>query len=81
MDDSSLQNVQRKMLRLLQDGKPHTVKELHDCLYDRLGLQRNIHTHLGHIRKLLRLHGQDVVHTVRDGVRYYYITRSISVNE
>lgn len=53
--------TQRAILQVLSDGLPHRREELHACLPDELGPQRNIRAHITAIRKILRPRGEDVV--------------------
>ena len=53
--------TQRRMLRVLADGLPHSRAELHACLWDERGPLSNIKTHLFKIRKVLSLRGEDIV--------------------
>ena len=53
--------VQRAMLDVLSDGRPHTAAELHACLYDNSGPLSNVRIHISGIRKQLRPRGEDVV--------------------
>jgi hypothetical protein len=68
------------MLAVLSDGMAHSREELHACLMDELGVERNIHYHLSTMRPKLRRSGMDIVTESRgshtsDGVvsrRTYY---------
>lgn len=53
--------TQQRIVDLLSDGKPHTRKELHGCLWDELASRSMIKYHLCHIRKVLRPRGEDIL--------------------
>lgn len=63
--------VQRKMLAVLSDGRPHKKTELHRCLYDELGESDNVFFHLSRMRKHLRPAGQDIICELYRGALYY----------
>jgi hypothetical protein len=52
--------VERKMLAVLGDGRPHARPELHACLYDDLGTAANIRWHVMNLRRKLALFGETV---------------------
>lgn len=53
--------TQRKMLKMLGDGMPHTIEELFTCLFDEMGKKRTVSVHLVALRKLLRPKGMDIL--------------------
>ncbi len=53
--------TQQRMYAVLEDGYPHTPKELHACLDDELGPLTNIQPHLTLLRRKLAPLGQDVI--------------------
>lgn len=53
--------TQKRMLAVLRDGLPHTREELHACLPDDLSELRAIQAHISHIRKHLRVVGEEIV--------------------
>lgn len=55
--------VQRKIMDLLSDGRPHTVAELCDCLWDDQAAYSTVRVHIMNIRKILRPKGHDLVVT------------------
>jgi len=61
--------IRSEMLKILSDGLPHTSKELHGCCGP--SCRAVVRVHMVHIRKKLRLKGEDVVCVFRQG-RYYY---------
>ena len=66
--------TQNRMLDVLADGMAHTRQELHACLSDELSAETSIQPHITHLRKRLRLKGQDILCEVagRD-VRYRHV--------
>jgi hypothetical protein len=76
MPRRDLTPTQRKLLRLLADGQPHTARELHACLPDDLGLVTNVRPHLSRIRKRLRVKGETIRCEMVDGtVAYRHVRR------
>ena len=61
----------KRILALLGDGKPHTLKELHGCLWDEMSEEATVRFHLTGLRKKLRLSGEDVVCQMIEGTGYY----------
>jgi hypothetical protein len=61
MATSAYTPTQRRMLRLLADGRPHPRAELKACLVDELGDWNNVQFHISRIRKRLRPKGQDIL--------------------
>lgn len=59
--DRILPPVQRKMLALLADGKPHSREELQACLADDLGSVRNVAPHVSMMRRVLRPNGEEIL--------------------
>ncbi|MFA5056515.1 MAG: hypothetical protein WC485_00240 [Opitutaceae bacterium] len=53
--------TQRAILKILSDGRPHLLCELHACLPDELSGESAVRWHLTGIRKVLRLIGEDVI--------------------
>lgn len=70
-----LSKIQRQMLEILSDGKPHNRKELFACLYEQDAPIYNIITHISKIRKYLRRQGQDVINTIHRRRRCYIQVR------
>lgn len=50
-----------RMLELLKDGKPHSVKELRSCLYDPLSDALAVRSHIYTLRKELEAGGSIIV--------------------
>lgn len=62
IDSLVLTPVEKRMMRLLNDGMVHTKEELRTCLVDDLATNvANISNHIGNIRKKIRRHGHDIV--------------------
>jgi hypothetical protein len=53
--------IQQRMIAVLSDGRPHTRKELHACLWDEKAKLSSICFHLSLIRSKLRTQGQDIL--------------------
>jgi DNA-binding CsgD family transcriptional regulator len=65
--------TEKRMLRVLSDGLPHSRDELQLCLWDNLGAVSNIRCHLTSIRRKLRPRGEDVlcvIHRSRPAYRH-----------
>jgi len=78
MNLSEFTPVQRRMLEVLADGRPHTPLELHACLVDELGPVSNIKFHLTTIRKKLRPRGEDIICEIHNRKMHYRHVRLIS---
>jgi DNA-binding CsgD family transcriptional regulator len=70
-DGPRLRPVERKMLDVLSDGKPHTPQELQACLWDEQGPLSTVRVHLTCLRKKLRPRGQDVAVQILGGRTTY----------
>lgn len=67
--------IQRKMLRILSDGEPHSREELHKCLQDELASLRAIQHHLDIVKRAVAAKGwllRSVVLGGDHGNRPYY---------
>lgn len=53
--------IQRRILRLLADGLPHSYGELRECLVDKTKEVSNIRAHLTALRKILRTRNEDII--------------------
>lgn len=53
--------TQRRILAMLNDGLPHSRREIHGCLVDELGALANIRVHICHLRKMLRPMGHEII--------------------
>ena len=53
--------TEKKMLKLLADGLPHTRRELHAILYDDQGALSNIQVHLSRIRRKIKHTGKGII--------------------
>jgi DNA-binding CsgD family transcriptional regulator len=60
-DAPKLTVTQAKIMTVLADGLPHTMRELHGCLWDEEGSPKNVKMHLSRIRKVLRPGGRDIL--------------------
>ncbi len=56
-----------RMLKVLSDCQPHTVTELHTCLWDELSKAGTVRYHLSTMKSLLRSPGWDVVNVFNLG--------------
>jgi len=70
--------TEQRMLVVLADGLAHTRKELHACLPDELGSQRNVRAHLVRMRKKLRPNGEDIVCELKDRSPHYRHVRLLA---
>jgi hypothetical protein len=57
----TLTPIQRKMLVVFSDGMPHTKTDLAKCLNDDLACETAVNYHLGCMRKVLRMLGEDII--------------------
>lgn len=64
--------VERRMLAVFEDYKPHTREELRKCLNDDLGANCNIRPHILTLRRKLKPKGETIACDVLDGRRIYY---------
>ena len=55
--------TQRRILEVLQDGRPHEPEELYPCLGEQSGtnMRKRLSNHIGNMKPVLRLHGMDIV--------------------
>lgn len=53
--------TEKKILKVLEDGYPHTRKEIHACLWDEMGALSNIRVRICYLRKKLRPQGFDIL--------------------
>lgn len=67
--------IQKRLMKVLKDGKLHTMDELFKCLEDDWGTRSNVRTHLTILRRKLRTLGKDVITELIRGCHYYrYVT-------
>lgn len=57
--------IERKLLDMLSDGRPHHRAELHALAWDRQDRLQNMQIHISNLRKKLRPKGRDIVCEVR----------------
>jgi DNA-binding response OmpR family regulator len=50
--------TEQKILNTLADGRPHSIDELMQCLWDELSARSAIFKHIHSIRRKLEPHGQ-----------------------
>ena len=75
-DDNGFTPTQRRMMKVLGDGLPHTRHELRDCFNDDRAADNNTRVHLTALRKKLRPQGKDIlVEYVRSSLHYRLIQR------
>lgn len=75
--DIEFSPVERRMMQVLSDGKPHLDKELHGCLNDDMGATSNVRPHITSIRKKLRPRGQSISCHSFEGKTYYQVVRFV----
>lgn len=80
IEDLHFTPTERRILKVLSDGKPHTRKELFACLPDDLASLSSIKPHLTKLRKKLRPLGQEIVCLIEKHVRYQHV-HVVPVNE
>lgn len=78
LEELDLTPTQRRMLKVLADGLPHSREELHACLDDELGPVSNIKAHLTYLRRKLRPRGEDIFCVRTFGGMHYRYVRIIS---
>lgn len=81
MNLNTITQVQRDMLTILQDGRIHSVEELHTCLHDELQPIAHVQMHISSLRKLLRPNGLDVVCRVGNPSSYVLMRRMAGARE
>jgi hypothetical protein len=67
--------TQQRILKILSDGRPHSITELRTALNDELAVRCALKVHICHIRKKLRPIGQDILFEITgkiDGTYYSY---------
>lgn len=64
--------IERRLMAVLADGRPHPVGELMACLHDDLGCPRNVAPHITRLRRKVRQRRQ-VIHCERAGDSAVYI--------
>lgn len=62
-----------RMLEVLSDGRQHTRKELHACLYDELSSLKTVKFHVSTLRKKLERRGETIVCVLNNGVHYRHV--------
>lgn len=63
--------TQKKILKVLSDGLPHTKQELHRCLPDEMSGVSALWKHVCLARKHVRLKGKDILSVfVNRSIRY-----------
>ena len=78
MTNGKLGPTQKRILRLLQDGKPHKRDELLACLDDKLAGYRNLQPHLVGIKKVLRPTGEDILCVYLQSTFWYQHVKLLS---
>lgn len=63
--------IRQRMLAMLSDGKPHSRRELHSCLWDEAGPLSNIKQHISLIRAKLRPLGEEIVCEIHNRKVHY----------
>jgi hypothetical protein len=63
--------TERRMLKVLADGKPHKAEQLRRCLSDDLGEVCNIAPHLSNLRRKLRRVGEEIICRKYGTANYY----------
>lgn len=65
--------TQRRILRLLSDGKPHTKEEVKGCLGDELASMSAVYFQISRLRQKLATKGEDIVYATNGfGLRKAY---------
>ena len=70
--------TQRKLMAILQDGKPHTTQELRTCIHDDLADGGALRTALTYLRRRLRP-SRDIT-TIQLRKNTYYALISIDIS-
>lgn len=72
--------TETRILEVLSDGKPHHKLELHVCLFDEMGLDKNkaVANHVLRIRAKLNPEGYDIACSLRYRKTYYTHVRLLS---
>ena len=73
-----LTKTRKKMLALLSDGKPHSRKELHACLWDQMSPLSNIQSHICMIRKAIEGSGKAIVCEIYKSKISYRLVRLVN---
>jgi hypothetical protein len=67
--------TQQRMMNVLSDGLPHSLKELVACLDYELASPRGVAVHITFLRRKLRPIGQDVSCERLNHISYYRLVR------
>src|SRR5688572_9036537 len=71
LDEVQLTPIQRRIVDLLKDGKPHYREDVLACLENEDATHRNLSPHLAYLRRRIRPAGYDVIVQVIGYVRYF----------
>lgn len=81
LEETRFTPVQRAIMDVLSDGKPHTKEELKSCLWDDMGVSKTVIIHISNIRKIIRPLGYIITIQVYRRTCSYILSRSISPAE
>ena len=81
VDTSKFTATERRILRVLADGLPHTKDELFACLEDELQDKNNVSVHVSRMRLKMRPSGHDIVNVFRMGSYKYQHVRLLDTDE
>src|ERR1017187_7520031 len=75
--------TESRIMAILQDGMGHTIAELHQCLYDDMGVEANVKQHIYNLRKKLNNTSRDIIHELSRRVpgKYRLVRRVQSVRD
>jgi len=67
--------TEKRILKLLSDGRPHKRQEVHACLEDDLSNLKSITPHISRIRVKINAVGEEIVCVARERSYYYQHVR------
>ena len=75
--------TQRKIFDMLLDGRPHTKKELHGCLWDDMNGNPDVALahHISDLRKIIGSQGLDIMARGYNGSQCYCLVRPVTPGE
>jgi hypothetical protein len=53
--------IEKRMMQVFRDGRPHTIYELHRCIQDEYGRIDNVKMHVTRLRKKIQPLGHDIL--------------------
>lgn len=59
--------IQRRIMEVLKDGKPHARSEVFECLQDSLSGDSTLRVHICYLRKRLRSIGKTIIWEANGG--------------